>query len=160
MEIFEKLSLIILPILVATFFASLIPRKFNERQKFIEAVTEFRKTFNQALVDIQSSRFGIINDDIIKNCRVAYLNFRPYLHGKYHRQYYDETWDRYCRNFPSADTEKAVESLLKFTEYRVFCNIPFFLKRLWLRLRLKVLGPDKETKELIEKFYHNELSKK
>jgi hypothetical protein len=166
MEIFEKLSLIFLPILLTAFFISIIPRKLKERQRFIEATVEFRKIFNQALVDTQSGRhdFGTpVSDDIIKLHRVAYLNFLPHFRGGYRNQY-NEAWDQYYHDFENmghagmfthvtrADLQKDIKSLLEFTEYRRFRNIFFFWKRLWSRLRFKIFGPDKETKKIVEKF--------
>jgi hypothetical protein len=49
MDIFEKLSLIILPILITTFFASIIQRKLKERQSFNTAAGKFHGAFTKQL---------------------------------------------------------------------------------------------------------------
>lgn len=166
MNIFEKFSIVIIPVLLTALLGSIITRKIKERQGFVDAAVEFRKVFNQVLVDIQSGRYGFgtpVSDDIIKTHCVVYLNFRHYLHGACRRQY-DEAWNQYCHDCKNVghrgrltritrvDIEKDIKSLLEFTEYGWLRNMLFFWKRLWFGLRLKVLGPDKATKELVEKF--------
>jgi len=138
----------------------------DRRKEFNAASDEFRKIFNQILVDIQSDRYGFgvpMSTEIIKTHRIAYLNFRPHLHRVYRCQY-DEAWEQYCHNYENmghmgvrtritrADIEKDIKSILEFTEYRILRNMLFFCRKLWRWLRLKVLGPDKKTKELVEKF--------
>jgi len=45
MDIFKILAFVILPVLIAAFFASIIPRKRIERQRFNEAADRFKETF-------------------------------------------------------------------------------------------------------------------
>ena len=152
----EKLLLIFLIALIPAFFLSFIPRKLKERHQFIKAATEFRKTFNQILADIQYSRFGFYgSDDILKICRIAYLNFRPYLHRICYHQY-DEAWDNLCYHFKSSGVDiikKDIKSLLKFTKRRGFNNIFYWVIKFFNKLRWKIFGPDKKTKELVEKYF-------
>jgi hypothetical protein len=105
-----------------------------------------------------------MSDEIIKTYRVPYLNFRPHLRGSYRRQY-DEAWNKFCHDITHGNVEKDIESLLKFTEHRTLANVLFIWHNLWVRFRLKVSGPDKETaketKEFIEKYFaHNDPPKK
>jgi hypothetical protein len=130
-----KIEEIILTALVTAFFASIIPRKLNERQKFIDAATEFRKIFTQTLVDIRNEFFFFdaysIDTDSFKKLHVAYLTFRYFLKGT-RRDQYDEAWEQYCFDckyhwdFDSSVREKVakdIELLLEFTEYSLFQSI-------------------------------------
>jgi hypothetical protein len=42
MDVFEKLSYVVLPALITAFFASIIQRKLKERQRFLDAAAVFR----------------------------------------------------------------------------------------------------------------------
>jgi len=167
-----RIEEIILAALLAAFFASIIPRKLNERQKFIEAAAEFRKIFTQALLDINKDNgfFGgySIDTDSFKQIPVAYHTFRYFLKGASRNQY-DEAWEQYCFDceyqFHSDDAfrnkiVKDIEHLLEFTEYRLFQSISFICRETWWKIRFKLFGPDKETKELLEKFSKNDESPK
>ena len=50
------------------------------------------------------------------------------------------------------DLEKDIGHLLEFAEYGMLKDMFFFWRRLWFILQLKVFGPDKETKDIVNKF--------
>jgi len=146
---------------------------YREKKKRLDdSANEFRKVFNQALADIDGDIFIFhtsMNDAPMKVRHAAYLNFRHYLRGG-SRNRYDEAWKQYCYHYEnigrgqggmSATLKKDFECLLAFTEYRVLRNVSFYWNNFWWKFRLKVFGPDKETKELIEKISkHYEPPKK
>jgi len=145
----------------------------DRRKEFNTASEEFRKIFTQALVDIRDENipfdFYSIGKSSFKKLQVAYLNFRHFLKGIRHNQY-DDAWNQYdfdCKyqwNFDDSAREeiaKDIEYLLEFTEYRLWRSISFVCQRLWGRIRFKLFGPDKKTKELIEEISkHDEPPKK
>lgn len=49
MDIFKTLVYIIFPVLIAAFFASIIPRKRQERQRFNEAADRFKEAFTEEI---------------------------------------------------------------------------------------------------------------
>jgi hypothetical protein len=171
--VIEEFAKIAIPILVVAFFSSLIPRKLNERQKFIEAAAEFRKIFTPELVDIRDENipFDIysIDNDVFKRRKVAYLSFRHYLKG-IRRRHYDDAWDQYCNDCEShwdfdysvrEKVAKDIEQLLEFTEHRLLRSMFFVCSEIWWKIRFRLFGPDKETRELIEKISkHDESHKK
>lgn len=55
MDIFNILAFVILPVLVAAFFASIIPRKRQERQRFNEAADRFKEAFTEEIRFIDRS---------------------------------------------------------------------------------------------------------
>lgn len=148
----EKLLYILLPVLITLFCWRAVNRKLKERESFLEAAREFREVFDQALADIDGGT--PMNDENIKTHRVAYLNFRPYLHGPSRLQY-DGTWSQYCDDCENinqrgmglritrADIRKDIESLLEFTEYKMLRNVRLLVKRLWSELHLIVWGSNK-----------------
>jgi hypothetical protein len=91
------------------------------------------------------------------------------LRGK-RQQQYDNAWANYYQDsehlsnifvFDSADIQSDIKQLLEFAEYSLWRNVISSLNDFVYRLRLKVFGPDKETKELLEKFSkHDEPPKK
>jgi hypothetical protein len=170
-----RIEEIILAALIAAFFASIIPRKLKEREKFIEGANEFRRDFTQALVDIrkESGFLGCysIDTDSFKKLPVTYLHFRYFLKGT-RRDKYDEAWDQYhfdCEyqfNSDDASREKIIkdiELLLEFTEYRFLQHIIFIWRKYTFSFFYKYFPKalDKKTKELLEKFSkHDEPPKK
>ena len=87
MEIWEiitfGLAAIAVPLIVI-FIRHLLTRDRDRLKGFNNASEEFRKVFNQALVDIRDDSFLFgtsANDDRIRTHRVAYLNFHYHLHG-------------------------------------------------------------------------------
>ena len=158
--------------LIGNFFA--IGR--DKRNEFIAAADEFRRVFNQHLVDIQSRRYGFgdaISEKIIEAHRLAYFNFRPYLRGEYLRQY-NEAWEKYCHccenlartsifiRTTHKDLEKDVKHLLTLTEYSFRRNVVSYWSRKARSVWLKIFGPSKKEKEstkklikLYEDYYHD-----
>lgn len=124
----------------------------DKRKEFSAAADKFREVFNQALVDLQHGRFGMLgfggsfSDDVVKAHRLTYLNFRPHLRGEYRNQY-DKAWYKYCGEgmFPR---EEDIKQLLEFTEYKFFRHIVFLCGK----YTSKSPPSDKEKKELMEKF--------
>ncbi len=163
---------------IVTFLAGILLGNFfaigrDRRKEFNTASDEFRKIFTQVLVDIHDENvlFDVysVDKDVFKKLQVAYLIFRHYLKG-IHRWRYDEAWDQYrydCKEHWDFDSDirdavaKDIEHLLEFTEYRLLRSISFVCQRLWRRIRFKLFGPNKKTKELIEKVSkHDESPKK
>ena len=152
--------------LIVIFIRHLLTRDRDRLKGFNNASEEFRKVFNQALVDIRDDSFLFgtsANDDRIRTHRVAYLNFHYHLHGECRNQY-DRIWNQYCRDYENmgrmgiltrvtrVDLEKDIGHLLEFAEYGMLKDMFFFWRRLWFILQLKVFGPDKETKDIVNKF--------
>jgi hypothetical protein len=125
---------------------------YRERKKrFDAAADEYRRVFDQALIDLQRGIFGklgfggSLSDEVFKTHRVAYLNFRPYQHGVYQTQY-DKAWDEYCHAglFPR---EELIEHLLELTEYRWRRHIIY----LWQKYTSKSPPPSKiDAKKLLK----------
>jgi len=145
----------------------------DRRKEFYAASDEFRKIFTQALVDIRDKNslfdFYSIDKGNFKKLQVAYLNFRHFLKGACCSQY-DEAWNQYdfdCKyqwTFDDSAREKVakdIERLLEFTEYSLLRSMSFVFRETWWKIRFKLFGPDKETKELLKKFStHEEPPKK
>jgi len=164
------LTAIVVPLIVLL-VNHIISKERDRIERFNNASDEFRKVFNQARVDICSDRFlfdTFGQAERINPQRVAYLNFRHHLHGECRKQY-DKTWNQYCNHYDRIgrllnltrvsrmDLEKDIKCLLEFTEYSLLRNMFFFWQNLWFRLRLNVFGPDKKTKELIDKISNHDI---
>ncbi len=157
------LSVIVVPLIVR-FFWYILTKERDRIERFNNASDEFRKIFNQAIVDIKGGRFGRLgfgtspSDDVVKTHRVAYLNFRPHLRGE-HRNQYDEAWNQYCNRglFPQ---EEDINRLLEFTEYRLWRHITFIFRKYTKTKKTTPLS--KEEMELIEKIcnLHNNTNDK
>lgn len=147
----------------------------ENKKRADDAADELRIVFNQTIANIQNFRREDIYTDsvqwnnIIKRQHIAYLNFRHHLRGK-RQQQYDNAWANYYQDrehlsnifaFDNADIERDIKQLLEFAEYSLWRNVVSYLSNFLYRIRFKLFGPDKETKELIEKVSkHNELPKK
>ena len=123
----------------------------DRRKEFNAASDEFRRIFNQAIVDIRDDdttafiNIFSLDKDRIKNHRVAYLNFRHYLRGECRNQY-DDAWNQYYDDsiyqwdFDNSIREKLVkdiELLLEFPEYGLLRSMSFVCRRIWWRIRFK-----------------------
>lgn len=164
-------------IIIATLAALLVPlivvyfsNKWNDTRdrmkRFNDSADEFRKVCNQIIVAIQDGTFcsfGIIADkEIIKLHSTAYLNFRHHLKGETQKQY-DHVWEKYCFDLERIgqilltkrsnrfDIEKDIKELLYFTEYRMFSNIKFTIKKYHNRLFPPSLSKEiqKAVKEIL-----------
>lgn len=123
MDIFEKLSLIILPILITAFFASVIPRKLKERQRFNEAATAFRDAFrheiaflryNTGIKGAQSTDGSIsqfLRTGMVHRHTEALITFKKNLSSLQKRSI-DKAWKEYqkqidgCKSVPMFEKEK------------------------------------------------------
>ena len=76
MEIYKKLAFIILPILITTFFASIIPRKREERKRFSEAADKFQDAFTDYITFLKRNTVvgNIPSTDNLGEClRAGYV---------------------------------------------------------------------------------------
>ncbi len=131
----------------------------DKRKEFSEAAADFRRVFNQALVDIQEDggRYGhFISIHITKDQWVAYHNFRHHLSGESRNQY-DEAWNDYHADDQVSSSqdrlEKDVARLLEFTEYRLRRHMVF----VWRKYFPKKPEPlSEELTDMIEKYLGND----
>lgn len=135
----------------------------EEKKRFDDSASEFRKVFNKAFVDVHDANIIYTtftgDDERIKSQRVMYLNFRPHLRGVCRTQF-DEAWRQYYDNYryqwsfddsTRDELTKDIEHLLEFTEYGLLQSMSFVCREFWWKFRFQFFGPDKETKEHIEK---------
>jgi len=131
MNIFEKLSLIILPILITAFFASIIPRKLKERQRFNETATMFRDAFrheiaflryNTGIKGSQSSDGSIatfLHTGAVHRHTEALITFRKHL-SPVRRRSVDKAWKEYQTQITGYNSvpmsEKDKETALEIIE--------------------------------------------
>ena len=135
MDIFEKLSLIILPILITAFFASIIPRKLKERQRFNNAATAFRDAFlqeiaflqyNTGLNGTQSTDCSIaqfLRTGMVQRHTEALVIFRKHL-SLLQRRSIDKAWKEYQKQIgnyqsipmPEKDKITALEIIEAFLD--------------------------------------------
>ncbi|MCP4576393.1 MAG: hypothetical protein GY846_08950 [Deltaproteobacteria bacterium] len=137
MDIFEKLSIIILPILITAFFASIIPRKLKERQGFNEASDKFYATFTKQLNFLEHN----VNSDTGDTSNIgeylrahyvgthlnAFSTFRNSLPGR-RRKAIDRAWKEYCdfNQYSDKNNQEAMralalknlENVLKFAKHK------------------------------------------
>lgn len=131
MDILEKLSFILLPLLLIAFFASIIPRKLKERQKFIEAADKFQGAFTNQLnflesnVNTGSGDTSNIGEYLKAHYVSTHLNtfrtFRNSLSDK-ERKAIDNAWGKYC-NFAQYSNNKelalkCLKDVLKFAKHK------------------------------------------
>ena len=124
MDIFEKLSLIILPILITAFFASIIPRKLKERQRFNESATAFRDAFrheiaflgyNTGIKGAQSTDGSIsqfLRTGMVHRHTEALIAFKKNL-SSLQRRSIDKAWQKYQKQI---DNYKAIPMFEKEKE--------------------------------------------
>jgi hypothetical protein len=104
---------IFLTALLAAFFASIIPRKFKEREKFIEAATTFRDAFLPEITFLKhNTNIGGLgnSEDLSELLHFAYIHrhlkafeiFRSYLSNK-DMSGIDKAWKQYCYNQDNPD---------------------------------------------------------
>jgi len=136
--IYKILGFVILPALLTAFFASIIPRKLEERRRFNEAA----KTFQDALVPQLSflkhnTNVGGIGstDDISGLLRFGYVHyhlkafevFRGCLSAK-KRVAIDKAWKKYCNFAQYSDKNnkenmktlaiERIEEILKYAKHK------------------------------------------
>jgi hypothetical protein len=115
--IYKILGFVILPALITAFFASLIPRKLKEREKFVEAASEFRNAFVEAqrLIDPNSladrasagSASNVIKD-AINGHEIAMMKFEPFV-SKYRLDEYKNAWKEYAENIAQYSGNSAIK---------------------------------------------------
>ena len=124
MEICEKLILILLPILFGAFFASIIPRKLKEREKFADAAIEFRKILNEQASIINKIDNDYFAADILfsntvepylKKSQITINGFRIYLKGS-HLKKFDGAWKEYCDAQNKQEYLDAIATLYKLSK--------------------------------------------
>jgi len=135
MDIFDKLILIILPILITALFASIIPRKLKERQGFNEAATAFRDAFryeiaflgyNTGIKGAQSTDGSIsqfLRTGMVHRHTEALIAFKKNL-STLQRRSIDKAWQKYqtqIDNYKSVpmskkDKEGALEIIEAFLD--------------------------------------------
>ena len=114
--IYKILGFVILPALIAAFFASIIPRKLEERLRFNEAANIFKEAFinEQRLLDYWShaKRVGIPICDIIKDAidrhEIAMMKFKPFV-CKANIDAYEKAWKDYAENIEQYRTSRSID---------------------------------------------------
>ena len=121
MDIFEKLSLIILPILLTALIASIITRKHKDREKFNEAADRFQEAF---IVQLNVLKDGVNsgkgdNSNIGEYLRAHYVSthlnaFRTFENALSNRKRkpINRAWNKYC-NFNQYSDKKNQEEIKK-----------------------------------------------
>ena len=107
MNIFEKFSIVILPILLTAFFASIIPRKLKERFAFKQAAEQFRLAFwpevefldkqfivDRASVNVTRKSCDVLFDAVGRHQEAVFI-FQDHL-GCINKYRFKKTWQQYC----------------------------------------------------------------
>ena len=136
--IHKILGFVILPALLTAFFASIIPRKLEERRQFNEAAKIFQDAFAPQLTFLKhNTNVGGIGstDDISGLLRFGYVHyhlkafevFRSYLPAR-KRAAIDKAWEKYCNFAQYSDKNNEakmktlaldqIKKILKFAEHK------------------------------------------